>query len=580
MSLVMQKARFMRLFQILLLFAIIFTVCGNNTVFADNHGSKGSKLSEKAKQPMSANQHIDRRSADIALKIPDDFPLGIVSSIRINNFALLKTVNVEIHIAHPHIGDLLVQLECPNGQVVTLHNRDGGRKKNIDAIYCVTECDNSQAAGNWKLRINDNAPSAAGSLLSWKLHITAYKTHEPLFRIGGVKDWYLIGNAISPGNDTLNVSIDVSGRAKSLEVVIDGGLARHLTKTAAGFGGAIDISQLPPGIHSLTLAADGSQSPFANLHFRRSHPLYVLMTTDWDSPDSEDSILRLHEKLHEEHPGLKFTHFLGPYTFTDPGVSKARQAYLTDWLIRLRTTYQDEIGLHIHPFCNFVNTVPGVPCRFKPSDSYDRGDTTGYTVLSSAYSESEYLKLLKAADTLFTAHGLGKPTAFRTGSWAADAGTLKALAADGFVADSSANNWARIEESRHDGNGMLYTWNRQHWEPITDISQSYYPSVYNPAIAGNPAIPILEIPDNGSLVDYVTGDEMIKIFNDNWSGTPLLRPATFVFGFHPVSYSLGFHKRIEKALAHIDSFLASNGEGPVVYESVSHISWVFKDLSR
>jgi len=73
---------------------------------------------------------------------------------------------------------------------------------------------------------------------------------------------------------------------------------------------------------------------------------------------------------------------------------------------------------------------------------------------------------------------------------------------------------------------------------------------------------------------------MIKIFNDNWPGTPLLRPATFVFGFHPVSYSLGFHKRIEKALAHIDSFLASNGEGPVVYESVSHISWVFKDLSR
>jgi len=481
----------MRLFQILLLFAIIFTVCGNYTVFADNHGSKGSELSEKAKQPMSAYQHIDRRSADIALKIPDDFPLGIVSSIRIDNFALLKTVNVEIHIAHPHIGDLLVQLECPNGQVVTLHNRDGGRKKNIDAIYRVTECDNSQAAGNWKLRINDNAPSAAGSLLSWKLHITAYKTHEPLFRIGGVKDWYLIGNAISPGNDTLNVSVDVSGRAESLEAVIDGGLARHLTKTAAGFGGAIDISQLPPGLHTLTLAADGSQSPFANLHFRRSHPLYVLMTTDWDSPDSEDSILRLHEKLHTEHPGLKFTHFLGPYTFTDPAVSKVRQAYLTDWLIKLRTTYQDEIGLHIHPFSNFVNTVPGVPCRFKPSDSYDKDDTTGYTVLSSAYSESEYLKLLKAADTLFTAHGLGKPTAFRTGSWAADAGTLKALAADGFVADSSANNWARIEESQYDNNGMLYKWNRQHWKPITDISQPYYPSVYNPAIAGNPAIPTL-----------------------------------------------------------------------------------------
>jgi hypothetical protein len=61
---------------------------------------------------------------------------------------------------------------------------------------------------------------------------------------------------------------------------------------------------------------------------------------------------------------------------------------------------------------------------------------------------------------------------------------------------------------------------------------------------------------------------------------PLLRPTTFVFGFHPISYSLGFHRRIEKILAHIDSFLASNGEGPVVYETVSRVSSVFKELPR
>ena len=149
------------LFRIHLLFATLFTVSGNNTVFADNQGSKGSKLSEKAKLSISAGLRINRRSAAIPLKIPDNFPLGIVSTIPLDDFALLKTVNIEIHIAHPHIGDLLVQLECPNGQIVTLHNRDGGRKKNLDAIYRVTECDNSQAAGNWKSGISDNAPSAA-----------------------------------------------------------------------------------------------------------------------------------------------------------------------------------------------------------------------------------------------------------------------------------------------------------------------------------------------------------------------------------------------------------------------------------
>ncbi|MDD5579728.1 MAG: proprotein convertase P-domain-containing protein [Methylobacter sp.] len=572
----MQHVTSMRSFQIIILLAITFTVFGNNAVLADNSDSKSLKSPEKTKQPLLTSQRI----AAIPLKIPDNFPLGIVSTIRLDDFALLKTVNVEVHIAHPHIGDLLVQLECPNGRIVTLNNHDGGRKKNLDAVYRVTECNNSQAAGNWKLRISDNAPTAMGSLLSWKLRTTSDKTDEPLFRISGVKDWYLIGNAMTPGNNSLDVRVDVSGKVESVAAVIDEGHRQQLTKTVAGFAGAIDITQLPTGVHTISLTANGSQSPFAKLEFRRSHPLYALLTTDWDSSDSRDSILTLHEELHRGHPGLKITHFFGPYTFTDPAVSSLRRAYLANWLLRLRATYQDEIGLHIHPFCNFVDTVPGVPCRFKPSDSYDKGDTTGYTVLSSAYSKSEFLKLLQAADALFTAHGLGKPSAFRTGSWAANADVLKALAADGFVADSSANNWAKIEESRDSGNGVLYRWNREHWRSINDISQPYYPNTLNPATAAKPAIPILEIPDNGSMVDYVTGDEMIEIFNANWFGMPLLRPTTFVFGFHPVSYSQGFHMRMEKALAHIDGFLAANGEGPVVYETLSRISHVFEDLSR
>ena len=324
----MRNVTFMSLFQILLLFAITFDVIGNNSVFADNRDSNESKSSQKNKQPMPTGERIERHSSDIPLNIPDNFSLGIVSSIRLDDFALLKTVNVEIHIAHPHIGDLLVQLECPNGRIVTLHNRNGGRKKDLNAAYRVTECAGSQVAGNWKLRISDNAPSAAGSLLSWKLRFTADKTHVPLFRIDGVKDWYLIGNAITPGNDSLKVRVDVTGKAESVEAVIDGGASRQLTKTVGGFDGTLDISQLPPGVHSLFLTADGSQSPFAKLHFRRSHPLYVLMTTDWDSSDSSDSILRLHEKLHAEHPGLKITHFFGPYTFTDPNVSTVRRPIL------------------------------------------------------------------------------------------------------------------------------------------------------------------------------------------------------------------------------------------------------------
>jgi len=115
-----------------------------------------------------------------------------------------------------------------------------------------------------------------------------------------------------------------------VQAVIDGYPSQSLTKTDTAFDGTFDVSQLPPGIHTLSLDADGSQSPFANLHFLRSRPLYVLMTTDRDSSDSRDSVLRLHEMLQIEHPGLKITHFFGPYTFTDPGVSPVRRATLAD----------------------------------------------------------------------------------------------------------------------------------------------------------------------------------------------------------------------------------------------------------
>ncbi|NOT85125.1 MAG: hypothetical protein HOP02_10210 [Methylococcaceae bacterium] len=546
----MQKKTFMRLTYLLLVFSALLSA----STFAAN--------------------------SSVSTKIPDNFALGIISTLRFDKFALLDNLKVSVHIAPPRIGDLLVQLQCPNGHLVTLHNRVGGTRHNLNVTYHVSDCENIQVAGDWKLRISDNVQGAAGSLLSWTMHSTAHKSTNALFHIGSIKGWTLIGNAITPGDNQLNVQVETLGKVESLAVSIDKGSTQALTATGAGFAALVDISQLPPGEHTLSLTANDSQTPFATLPFQRSHPLYVLMTTDWDSADSADSILRLHDKLHVEHPVLKFTHFFAPYTFTDPSVTPTRRAELVDWLLRLARDYQDEIGLHIHPFCNFVNTVPGVRCRFKPSDSYDKGDPTGYTVLSSAYSEQEYLQLLKAADALFTAHGLGKPTAFRTGSWAANAGTLKALVTDGFVVDSSANNWARIDEAQHEDNSMLWKWNRQHWRPINDTSQPYYPNTENPALANQPVLPILEIPDNGSLVDYVTGTEMIDIFNANWVGRPLVHPTTFVMGFHPVSYGQGFHQRIEKALAHIDYYLAATGEGPVVYESASHVAKVFGALRK
>jgi hypothetical protein len=67
----------MRWFLGLLFFAAIYSVFGNTTVLADNRVSKSSTSPVET----VVGQRIDRRGTAIPLKIPDNFSLGITSSI-------------------------------------------------------------------------------------------------------------------------------------------------------------------------------------------------------------------------------------------------------------------------------------------------------------------------------------------------------------------------------------------------------------------------------------------------------------------------------------------------------------------
>ena len=53
----------------------------------------------------------------------------------------------------------------------------------------------------------------------------------------------------------------------------------------------------------------------------------------------------MEDAYHANTPSLKITHFVGPYTFTDPNLSASRRQYLVNRLNNLKTTYGDEIGL-------------------------------------------------------------------------------------------------------------------------------------------------------------------------------------------------------------------------------------------
>ena len=404
--------------------------------------------------------------------------------------------------------------------------------------------------------------------------VTPPAENDPAFTVDRIRDWYVVGNALTPGHDNLEVQVNAPAGVETVDIWVDGQPGIRLVEQGGAFVQIVDISAVAPGEREVLLAADGSDTAFARFTFQRSHPLYVLVTTDWDDPDNSDEQLALQEELHVEHSELRLTHFVGPYTFTDPSMTTERIDLLVDWLKGMRDDYDDEIGLHIHPYCSFVDTTE-VTCRTTPSFCYNE-DTSGYTVILASYSEEEQIALFEAADDLFEAKGLGKPTTFRAGGWTADLGTLRAMAAAGYVADTSANNWARMEEWEGELNGVLYEWNQEHWASIGDTSsQPYYPSEADILIPGDPAVPVLEVPDNAIMVDYVSSTEMIEIFDANWSGGALDAPITYTIGYHPPNFNTTYQTAIDKTLDHADQFVAKWDLGPVVYATLNEMPLVW-----
>ncbi len=398
----------------------------------------------------------------------------------------------------------------------------------------------------------------------------------------GLREWALIGNEVDPGNDTLTLEVMAVSGTDYVDVWLDGGPGQRLEKTDTGsFAIDLDVSALGPGEYQVLLAGDGHDTAFVAHTFKRSHPLYVVVTTDWDDADTSDEALALQDALHAEHPELLLTHFVGPYTFTDPEVTEARRDILVAWLLGMRTEYADEIGLHIHPYCNFVEqvgtilSIDEIECNTDESTVYS-SDSTGYTVRVSSYDEDEFTNLLRAADAIFQERGLGKPTSFRAGGWTAELNTMRSLEAAGYVADTSANNWARMEEWDGPLMGTLYDWNKEHWSSIGDTSQPYYPSTEDILVTGAQTIGVLEVPDNGILVDYVEIAEMVEIFEANWDGELLDVPVNYSIGFHPSNFNSSYKLRMTKALDHVDQFLASNDAGPVIYGRLSDMAKIWK----
>jgi hypothetical protein len=387
--------------------------------------------------------------------------------------------------------------------------------------------------------------------------------NDPAFTTRGLKSWYLIGDGATPGDTDLTAIITAPKGTEFVDAYIPGQKPIRMNSQSDGFAMQISLADVPAGTYDILFTADGSDDAFAMYTTHRSAPYYVEVTTDYDFSDPMNSSLMYMERLHNDHPELVITHFWAPYTYTDPAVTPTRRDQLDTWIKKMRDEQGDDISLHIHPWCNFVVDA-GLTCITDQSTVYTTDDT-GYTIKLSAYGKDPMSTLLQHARTIFEQRGLGQPTTFRAGGWTADINTLHALADNGYVADTSALNWSYIKEE-WPGSELL-AWNMSHWNPINDTSQPYYPSTTDP-LTSTPGdnLSILEVPDNGVMIDYVSVVEMNGIFDANWDGSPLAAPISLVMGFHPAQGFTGSeYTRVDQFLDYADMHLATRDLGPVIY---------------
>jgi len=409
---------------------------------------------------------------------------------------------------------------------------------------------------------------------------TAPATNDPAYAITGARQWYLVDDALTKGPTELALTVTAPAGIGVLDAwIVDSSSTAIPVRLAAS--GAIEnawdlkhpTAGLAPGTYTVIIAPDNGDA-VAKLTFQRSHAYYVLVTTDWDFAEPGQAVLNSHTGLHTNHPGMKITHFPGPYSFTesDAIVTPARKQELAAWLNTQASMWGDEIGLHIHPYCHFVTTA-GVACVTDQSTTMAT-DTSGYTIKLGAYNRADFGKLLDRSHELFAMYGLPRPKTFRAGGWTATIDTIRALDDKGYVADTSALHWATIAEEW--AGSELLRWNMENWAPINETSQPYHPSETDVLAPGNLAI--LEVPDNGTMIDYVTVQEMKEIFDANYMmGTPLAKPTTLMMGFHPATpgFSEAEYLRVDGFLDYSDLHLAAKDAGPVVYATLSDVATVF-----
>lgn len=336
-----------------------------------------------------------------------------------------------------------------------------------------------------------------------------------------------------------------------------------MTRDGSKWSASFTVDQAQAGEHDVTalFIINGRNIVSLPTPIIVTHPVYVTWTIDWEGYDVKPEYLEA--MLHiADSAGVPLTHLFNPRIYTTDTVTPQRALELTELVKMRRDTKNEEIGLHLHMFPDFVSAAGVTP---KTEPAWGGGFTYGYDILTSAYTKDEMKQILAYALRIFEQQGLGTPKSYRAGGWFASEDTLAALAESGFTVDSSGRTQYVFGTNRVDGP----------WE-LTVTQQPYYPSAQEQNSTGTQdKLQILEIPNNGADSFAFSSTEMIARFTANYPGGAVGRPIQVTYLSHPHWFHRERQDAMLRVFAHIDQWSYKNDKGPVVYTTLQGLYEAF-----
>ncbi|MCG8419421.1 MAG: S8 family serine peptidase [Proteobacteria bacterium] len=103
--------------------------------------------------------------------VPQSDPSGVVDTISVTDSLQIDTLAVEVKITHPAAARVTLILTSPSGTRIVLR-RHGDCSPNVYEIFRPVQFSGENSAGQWALRVSDEASFGAGTLDSWSLTVT------------------------------------------------------------------------------------------------------------------------------------------------------------------------------------------------------------------------------------------------------------------------------------------------------------------------------------------------------------------------------------------------------------------------